>query len=364
MRRSSVKVGAPVMAVQLRRDDAEPVDGNRLVIVIGFPYDHTDRRYGRVPRGRARRKLRPGGELPARLPARRQRSHGPPGARGRGHALPPHDPGGDADAGGRRLSALRRAHHRPPRRRRRRRCVQSKTRPVCGWPSTRPSRTASCPWSCARSRRSTAASRSVTPTRTRSLPRSSTARATPASSSPRPGRASCASWPFRPIRSSPSSRRHTRWPEGAHPDDLAGHRVAFNRFGPGADEFVERLRKAGMPEWSWTECSDAVTALHLAIQDEHVALVTKSLADVHAAHGTVVACTSGHPRWTVPLTFAYRSSDQADPAIAPSAPPWSTCRDGARPDASAARARRSPTSASRSIGWTTATRTCPAPSSP
>src|ERR1700733_748158 len=44
--------------------------------------------------------------------------------------------------------------------------------------------------------------------------------------------------------------------------DLTGHRVAFNRFGTGAAEFVERLRRAGVPEWSWTECSDAVTALH------------------------------------------------------------------------------------------------------
>ena len=99
--------------------------------------------------------------------------------------------------------------------------------------------------------------------------------------------------------------------------DLVGHRVAFNRFGPGATEFVERLRKAGVPEWSWTECSDTVTALHLAIQDEHVALVTKSLADVHAAHGAVCRLDlRPRPRWTVPLTFAYRSSDHTDPAIA------------------------------------------------
>jgi len=99
--------------------------------------------------------------------------------------------------------------------------------------------------------------------------------------------------------------------------DLVGHRVAFNRFGSGASEFVDRLRKAGVPEWSWTECSDAVTALHLAIQDEHVAMVTKSLADVHAAHGAVCRLIlRSQPRWTVPLTFAYRGSDQADAAIA------------------------------------------------
>jgi hypothetical protein len=99
--------------------------------------------------------------------------------------------------------------------------------------------------------------------------------------------------------------------------DLTGHRVAFNRFGPGATEFVERLRKASVPEWSWTECSDTITPLHLAIQDDHVAMVTKSLADVHTAHGAVHRLDlRPHFRWTVPLTYAYRSADDADPAIA------------------------------------------------
>jgi DNA-binding transcriptional LysR family regulator len=99
--------------------------------------------------------------------------------------------------------------------------------------------------------------------------------------------------------------------------DLVGHRVAFNRFGTGAAEFVLRLRRAGVPEWSWTECSDAVTALHLAAQDDHVAMVTKSLADVHAARGTVRQLDlRPHQRWTVPLTFASRSSDRDEPAVA------------------------------------------------
>jgi DNA-binding transcriptional LysR family regulator len=99
--------------------------------------------------------------------------------------------------------------------------------------------------------------------------------------------------------------------------DLVGHRVAFNRFGTGAAEFVQRLRRAGVPEWSWTECSDAVTALHLAAQDDHVAMVTKSLADVHAARGTVRQLDlRPHQRWTVPLTFASRRSDQDEPAVA------------------------------------------------
>ena len=112
--------------------------------------------------------------------------------------------------------------------------------------------------------------------------------------------------PAHPLAGGPASMR-----------DLAGHRVAFNRFGTGAAEFVVRLRRAGVPEWSWTECSDAVTALHLAAQDDHVAMVTASLADVHAAHGTVRRLAlRPRQRWTVPLTFAFRRADDADPAIA------------------------------------------------
>lgn len=99
--------------------------------------------------------------------------------------------------------------------------------------------------------------------------------------------------------------------------DLVGSRVAFNRFGSGAPAFVERLRGAGVPEWTWTECSDTVTALHLAARDGHVAMVTESLAEVHAAHGTVHRLAlRPRPRWTVPLTFASRRSDEADPGIA------------------------------------------------
>ncbi len=72
-----------------------------------------------------------------------------------------------------------------------------------------------------------------------------------------------------------------------------------------------------MPEWSWTECSDTITSLHLAIQDNHVAMVTQSLADVHTAHGAVHRLDlRPHLRWTVPLTYAHRNGDDADPAIA------------------------------------------------
>jgi DNA-binding transcriptional LysR family regulator len=99
--------------------------------------------------------------------------------------------------------------------------------------------------------------------------------------------------------------------------DLVGYRVAFTRFGNGAEDFVERLRRAGIKEWNWTECSDAVTALHLAAQHRHVALVTQSLADVYTRSGNVEPLRLRPlPRWIMPLTFACRRGDEDDPAIA------------------------------------------------
>jgi DNA-binding transcriptional LysR family regulator len=99
--------------------------------------------------------------------------------------------------------------------------------------------------------------------------------------------------------------------------DLIGHRVAFNRFGDGAEQFVGRLRAAEVPEWDWTECSDAVTALHLAAFHAHVAFVPQSLAEVHQKAGTVEFLRL-RPRvhWNMPLTMACRASDAGDPAIA------------------------------------------------
>ena len=103
----------------------------------------------------------------------------------------------------------------------------------------------------------------------------------------------------------------------ARDSDLAGWRVAFNRFGNGADAFVERLRRAGVPPSSWTECSDAVTALHLAATEGHVAMVTQSLADTYvSSHFVEVLALRPTVRWSMPLTLASRRSDDEDPAIA------------------------------------------------
>jgi DNA-binding transcriptional LysR family regulator len=98
--------------------------------------------------------------------------------------------------------------------------------------------------------------------------------------------------------------------------DLAGHRLAFTRFGEGAEEFVDRLRRAGVPQWSWTECSDAVTALHLAARHGHVALVTKSLSESHELSDSIERLRlRPAPRWTMPLVFACRRGGEGDPAV-------------------------------------------------
>lgn len=98
---------------------------------------------------------------------------------------------------------------------------------------------------------------------------------------------------------------------------LAAHRLALNRWGSGAEEFLARLRVAGLPEWQVTECSDGHTALTLARSHGHVAFVTTSLAAAELANGAVtrLSLTPGS-NWSVPLALAYRVADRDDQVIA------------------------------------------------
>jgi DNA-binding transcriptional LysR family regulator len=97
----------------------------------------------------------------------------------------------------------------------------------------------------------------------------------------------------------------------------SGCRLAFNRWGPGSEDFVGRLRAAGMPEGRWIECSDAVTALALGRSHDHLAIVPASVAAQDLANGSVIRLDlRPAPRWSMPLVLAHRSADQHDPAIA------------------------------------------------
>lgn len=97
---------------------------------------------------------------------------------------------------------------------------------------------------------------------------------------------------------------------------LAEHRVALNRWGSGADRFVEQLVAAGVPDEHLTECSDGATAVRLARLHGHIALVTKSIAeeDLDAGRFAELALRP-RPRWTVPLALAYRKADRATPTV-------------------------------------------------
>jgi DNA-binding transcriptional LysR family regulator len=94
------------------------------------------------------------------------------------------------------------------------------------------------------------------------------------------------------------------------------HRLALNRWGSGAERFVEQLSAAGMSDEHLTECSDGVTAVRLARLHGHIALVTKSIAEEELDAGRLIELSlRPRPRWTVPLALAYRRADHATPTI-------------------------------------------------
>lgn len=98
---------------------------------------------------------------------------------------------------------------------------------------------------------------------------------------------------------------------------LADQYVALNVWGTDAVKFVDRLERAGVPEWRRRECSDANTAIRLARGHDHVAFVTTSAAAEDLAAGTLTRLdVRPTPRWTVPLAIAYHERNHADPAIA------------------------------------------------
>jgi DNA-binding transcriptional LysR family regulator len=98
---------------------------------------------------------------------------------------------------------------------------------------------------------------------------------------------------------------------------LRGRSIAMNRWGDGAEQFLDRLLAAGVTEDEVTECSDGVTALRLAVAHGYIAFVTRSLVqDMIGSDALTRLPLVPAPRWTVPLAFAYRASDHDEPVIA------------------------------------------------
>jgi DNA-binding transcriptional LysR family regulator len=101
------------------------------------------------------------------------------------------------------------------------------------------------------------------------------------------------------------------------PSELRGHRVALNRWGDGAFQFLAQLWSVGVSESGLTECSDSHTALVLVRDYLHVALVGTSIARPDLESGAVVRLRMRPaPRWSLPLSLAYRASEHNEPVIA------------------------------------------------
>ena len=101
------------------------------------------------------------------------------------------------------------------------------------------------------------------------------------------------------------------------PSGLRGHRVALNRWGDSAVRFLAQLRSAGVSGSCLTECSDSHTALVLVRDHGHVALVGASIAGPDLETGAVVKLKLRPvPRWTLPLSLAYRAAEHDEPVVA------------------------------------------------
>jgi hypothetical protein len=95
--------------------------------------------------------------------------------------------------------------------------------------------------------------------------------------------------------------------------DVSRWLLAVNAWGDGATEFLSTLAQAGMEDWRIRNCADAATALALAREHRHIALVTRSA--IRSVQGIETVPLAGMGRWTVRLDLLYRWSDRADPVI-------------------------------------------------
>jgi DNA-binding transcriptional LysR family regulator len=100
------------------------------------------------------------------------------------------------------------------------------------------------------------------------------------------------------------------------PAALADGLIALNAWGDGAETALATLRRGGVPEERIRYCADVTTAVTLAVQHGHVALVTRSDAEAHLTSGALrVVPLTGLGRWVMRLDVVHRSQDASDPAI-------------------------------------------------
>jgi DNA-binding transcriptional LysR family regulator len=95
--------------------------------------------------------------------------------------------------------------------------------------------------------------------------------------------------------------------------DLKRCLIAVNAWGDGASEFLSKLAQAGTEDWRIRLCADATTALALARDHDHIALVARSA--VGSVQGIEVIRLAGLGRWVIRLDLLYRRAERANPVI-------------------------------------------------
>jgi DNA-binding transcriptional LysR family regulator len=89
--------------------------------------------------------------------------------------------------------------------------------------------------------------------------------------------------------------------------NLAEHRLAIHSWGPGASELDELLRMAGIPPTRVSWVSPAATALALAIEHGHIALLPADAASPGLRSGVLAPLKiTNLPRWSMNVAAAYR----------------------------------------------------------
>jgi DNA-binding transcriptional LysR family regulator len=100
--------------------------------------------------------------------------------------------------------------------------------------------------------------------------------------------------------------------------DLAGHRLAIHSWGPGASELDEILRTSHIPPTRVCWVSPAATALTLAAEHGHIAMLPADTAHpgLHSGALAQVRITN-LPRWSMNVAVAYRHgfAEQQAPKI-------------------------------------------------
>lgn len=97
--------------------------------------------------------------------------------------------------------------------------------------------------------------------------------------------------------------------------DLAGHRLAAHSWGPGARELDELLRAARIPPTMACWVSPAATALALALEHDHIAVLPADTARPALRGGSLAPVdVSSLPAWSLDIAVAYRNGDKDSPA--------------------------------------------------